>query len=154
MIKKLILSIILILGFSSYSSKAQVILTPTSSFVFVTPSFSASAYTASAGLWTVTSPNVITNETTTVGKTSIFIFNIQNTTVTAGGALNISLPFTCAKTTFTTVRIKDNGTNAIGVAFCVAGTSTLVFGINASAGAFAISTTATDVQGQFIVENQ
>lgn len=121
----------------------------------LTPAFSAGDFTANGSMtWTVASGDVTTYAYQQDGKRVTFWLYLDNTTVggTPNTDLQISLQgFTASKLVANSVRIRDNGTFATGVAYSAA--SGTVIGVRRVDNTnWSTSTDTTDVHGQITVE--
>lgn len=119
-----------------------------------TPAFSAGAFTADAGSWTVGAADVVTYAFARLGRMMTVAFTLQNTTVAGGPAvLRIVIPEsrTAAKTISNPVVIVDDGDPEIGEArVTAAGDLIEITRIDGST--FSAATDSTGVRGEITFE--
>jgi hypothetical protein len=123
---------------------------------WVTPTFAAGSYTASAGTWTLTAGDVTTNRYRLSGRTLQWIVSLATTSVSnAGVTLLAALPggFTAVGTTLVSpTRSSDNGgALVVGAAYIPAGT-TVNFFSTFLGGNYAISVNLTSIDAVINLE--
>lgn len=127
--------------------------------VWTTPTFSAADYTASAGNWTLTAPDVLNLQYTIVGKTLFINGNLDQTTVTAAPAqLTRVIPaaFVSAKAQqFGMTYTEDNGvTTKQGIILVSSGGANLGFRRDFAATAWAATANLTGIKFSIALEIQ
>ncbi len=124
---------------------------------WIAVTFAAGNFTASAGNWTLTSPDQLALSYTLVGKTMTVSWALTATTVSVTPAqLKITIPggFTAATRMANSFLYNDNGTVGVGYGSVAAG-STFIFLLKDTAGtAWATATDNTAVEGQISFEVQ
>jgi hypothetical protein len=109
--------------------------------------YNAANFTASAGTWTVDAGDQITYRWSLVNKTMHLRVTLTNTTVSAPASLRVAIPggHTSLAVVESVIRVKNNGTDAFGLAYCGAAAATVAIYATPAYGTFAAGTNNTDV---------